>query len=493
MATPTSQGGSATGLEPREYTDESDLSETELEYLYEVRALSLFTSQEPEDLSFLKDDILYVIDDSRKDGWLLACNENGEQGLVPGNHVSVEGEGTADQVEGQVLKQSGAKLWEKVRKSAAPDAFRLALRGLGIALPTGFRESTLAKFHTFTLSSRFKPKLSITGLSFVDPCGRPTETALEKEMTILYASNVPEVDSQLEVVSCQVRLCVYDRKTELASNMLCLSAVMPTADKKTWKLSKEASNREVILSVKSADSNLDLVVELGVSYKKEGTRHELSTGWACLPLFHENGRTTLQNKTYVLTLSGGNLFEEGVELDPDSNLSNKKSLFSTNRKPAVLIRFSPIGRNTRELTTHLPDDVIIPKAYLPLTYRYQKIASHILESSSLSITAPEIHVFLTALDRPLVMDTVVQVWNDINQNKRRTQRLNDAIQNQCFIDFVLQKIYPLLVSPQLEDQLSKQSLIELLSGENESDSPLLAYSYQFTPFNVSETLTHFIT
>ena len=490
MATPASQGGSVTDLQSLEYTDDSDPSETELEYLYEVRALSLFNSQEPEDLTFQKDDILYVIDDSRRDGWLLACNENGEQGLVPGNHVALEGEGPADQEDG--IKQSGAKLWEKVRKSTAPDAFRLALRGLGIALPTGFRESTLAKFHTSTLSSRFKPKLSMTGLGFVDPCGRPTQTALEREMSILYASNIPEVDSQLEVVSCQVRLCVYDRKREPVSNMLSLSAVMPTGDKKTWKLSKEASSREVILSVKRADFNLDLVIELGVSYRKEDTQHELATGWAYLPLFHQNGRSALQNKTYVLALSGGNLFEVGVELDPASNLTKKKSIFFTNRKPTVFIRFSPIGRNTRDLSTHLPDDVIIPKAYLPLIHRYQRIASHILESSSLNITAPEIHVFLTALDRPLVMDTVVQVWNDINQNKRRTQRLNDAIQNQSFVDFVLQKIYPLLVSPQL-DQLSKQTLIELLSGENESDSPLLAYSYQLTPFNVSETLTHFIT
>ena len=495
MATPTSLGGSATELDPlhlQESTDDSDVSETELEYLYEVRALSLFASQEPEDLTFQKDDILYVIDDSRKDGWLLACNESGEQGLVPGNHVSLEGEETPAEQE-DTLKQSGANLWEKVRKSAAPDAFRLALRGLGIALPTGFRESTLAKYHTSTLASRFKPTLSITGLCFVDPCGRHTQTSLEREMSILYASNIPEADNQLEVVSCQVRLCVYDRKTELVSNMLSLSAVMPTGDKKTWKLSKEASNREVILSVKRRDSSLDLVLELGVSYKKEGTQHELATGWTCLPLFHENGRTTLHNKTYVLSLNGGNLFEEGVELDPTSNLSNKKSIFFTNRKPTVFIRFSPVGRNTRELTTHLPDCVIIPKAYLPLIHRYQKVAAHTLETSSLNITAPEIHVFLAAIDKPLVMDTIVQVWNDINQNKRRTQRLNEAIQNQSFVDFVLQKIYPLLVSPQLGDQLSKQNLIELLSGDNESDSPLLAYNYQFTPFNVSETLTHFIT
>ncbi|KAI6656787.1 Nephrocystin-1-like [Oopsacas minuta] len=468
-------------------TDESETSEIELEYLYEVRALSEFRSQEPEDISFSKEEILYIIDDSRKDGWLLAYNEDGDQGLVPGNYVTVE-----NVVEEEPKpKQTGASVWAKVRENMAPDAFRLALRGFGVTLPSGFRESTLAKFHTSTLSTRFKPKLSVSGLNFVDPCLKPTHysPALERELSILYASNVPEVDNQLNVIKSQVRLCIFNRKSDILSNMLTLTAVMSSGDKKTWKLKKGVSNRDVILSVKELDPNLELVIELGVSYTKEDHQDELSTGWACVPLFKQG--TALQNKTYGIKLNGGSLFEQGIELDPTANISNKKSIFVTNRKPTVFLRFSSISRSNRELITFLPDDVIIPKAYIPIVHRYQKLSSQILEYSSLNLSSPEIYVFLTALDRPLIMDTVVQLWNDINQNKRRTQRINDVMQNQCLVDFILQKMYPLITSTYLEEQLIKQDPIQTLTGEDESDSPLFAYNLHFTPFNISEIITEF--
>ena len=487
MATPTID--SVAGADDYSQTD-SDGSEIELEYIYEVKALSDFSSQEPEDISFSKNETLYVIDDSRKDGWLLAYNENGDHGLVPGNYVAME-TAEEDREEESRVKQTGAALWGKLRKGAGTDAFRLALRGLGVQLPSGFRDSTLAKFHTSTLSARFKPKLSLSGLNFTDPCLIHGVPALERELSILYASNVPEVE-EMGVTRCQVRMCIFNRKTDVISNMLSLSAVKSSGDKKTWKLKKGVSNRDVVLSVKQADPNLDLVLELGVSYDKEGTQHELSTGWISLSLFRQNDRTGLRNKTYGMSLNGGSLFEEGIELDPAANISTKKSIFLTNRRPTLFFRISPVSRSTRELTTFLPDDVIIPKAYLPLVHRYQKVSSQILESSSLNLKSPEIYVFLTALDSPLIMDTVIPLWNDIHQNKRRTHRLNDVIQNQCLVDFTLQKMYPLIVSPYLNEQLVKQNPIDMLTGEDEGDSPLLAHNLNFTPFNISETITEFI-
>ena len=501
MATPTTLGSvdRVGPSEAQEYSGDSGDSVTELEYLYEVRAVSNFMSEEPEDLSFSKDAILYVIDDSRKDGWLLAYNEEGDQGLVPGNYVVTEGEegggeGTEDEGVSRE-QQSGADLWKKVRSYVAPDAFKLALKGLGIELPAGFRESALAKFHTspeHMLSSRFRPKLSLTGLSFRDPCRKSTRfPALEKEISILYASNVPDVEGQLEGVKRCVRLCVYDKRTGVVSNVLSLPADTSTGDKKTWKLSKSELSKDLIFSVKRADSNLELVLELGVSYKKESTQHELGSGWTSLSLFQQNLQAGLVNRTYGLKLHGGKLFDRGVDLDPTLNPTSKKSIFSINRKPTLFVRISPIARSSKDLAINLPDDVIIHRAYLSLTHRYQQLASQILECSTLNLTSPEIYVFLTAIDKPLLMETVVQVWNVIN--KKKLQRVNEMVQNQVFSEFLLQKVYPLIVSPQLEGQLSKQNLVEVLSGENESDSLLLSQNCLFTPFNISETLIHFNT
>jgi hypothetical protein len=46
-----------------------------------------YSGRAVEDLSFMKDDLMYIIDD-RTDWWYAKKKDGGEEGYVPSNHVT---------------------------------------------------------------------------------------------------------------------------------------------------------------------------------------------------------------------------------------------------------------------------------------------------------------------------------------------------------------------------------------------------------------------
>ena len=50
-------------------------------------ALAEFTAEDPIELSFAEGEALSVLDVASPEGWLMARNAAGQQGLVPGTYV----------------------------------------------------------------------------------------------------------------------------------------------------------------------------------------------------------------------------------------------------------------------------------------------------------------------------------------------------------------------------------------------------------------------
>jgi nephrocystin-1 len=239
----------------REAEVESRMEESELP---QAECLADFVGEQDDDLSFVKGDIIYIIDMRREDGWWVAENSEGQQGLVPSNYLKLM---EASQRQSQSpsppekmrrsLSPRGRELWDKVKSAIKQPTVADVLLEMG-AIPSGFRTSTLGKLLNETSSSLTSswlvPKLSDSHLAFRDlhwDYGsnklRSHPVAVTRGFSILGAYNIPAVTpaSGLTILSRHIRVAVFN-KQDVLSNVHTVRAVWITKEPKTWKFSPKA-------------------------------------------------------------------------------------------------------------------------------------------------------------------------------------------------------------------------------------------------------------
>ncbi|XP_065834088.1 nephrocystin-1-like [Oscarella lobularis] len=333
--------------EEEEEEEDSQGEDVENEKVFdEAECLADFVSEQEGDLCFQIGELLYIIDNSRDDGWWLAENERGEQGMIPSNYIRVierkrqkhsskRGAKTAEAVQPSSSRSNA--LWDKLKSSMVQPSLASVLRQMG-AVPSGFRSSTLGPLigeegSDYSLSSWLTPKLSKSHLSFRDLHWdhatnklRSSPVAVTRAFSLLAANYIPSLTpaSGLTVLSRHVRIALFNRNKVL-SNVHTVRAVCLSKDIQTWKFSPKvqqgypstAYDADCVARIDTMSTDIMILFELCFTYEKKdtGERGEMSCGWASLHLFESGGRPVV-NRTVELPVHGGTPYESGIELNP---------------------------------------------------------------------------------------------------------------------------------------------------------------------------------
>ncbi|EGW04965.1 Mitotic checkpoint serine/threonine-protein kinase BUB1 [Cricetulus griseus] len=204
-------------------------------------ALGDFAAQQAGDLTFKKGDILHIIE-KKPDGWWLAKDAEGNEGLIPRTYLepynekdkqesSEEGskEGSEEDVEvvdetanGAEVKQRTDSHWSAVRKAISEQINTIDVLATMGAIPAGFRPSTLSQLldeagNQFRASYFLQPDLTTSQLAFRDLLwdakagtimSRPSRVSLI--LTLWSCKMIPLPGASIQVLSRHVRLCLFD-------------------------------------------------------------------------------------------------------------------------------------------------------------------------------------------------------------------------------------------------------------------------------------------
>ncbi|XP_062509468.1 nephrocystin-1-like [Corticium candelabrum] len=452
----------------------------------QAKCLADFVGEEDDDLSFRKGECVYIIDRGREDGWWVAENSDGQQGLVPSNYLKVVERQQEISVapiagnrSGHSLSPRGRELWDKVKSIIKQPSLADVLLGMG-AIPSGFRSSTLAKLvheHEGTsacTSSWLVPKLSESHLSFRDLHWdfaasklRSRPVAVTRGISILGASNIPNVTQGLTILSRHIRVALFN-KQEVLSNVHTVRAVWIEKEPKTWKFQPKvqqgfastAYDADCVVRFNNMSTDSTILFELCFTYRQQKTDEEgeLSCGWATLPLFEADGKPVI-SKTRELKVNGGTPYESGIEVDPalTTKPSGKRftSLLRTSRTPRLFVKLQYLRRNVIDVCNMLPDVLITSVNYIPfISYYRQVMADELLldrtdEQDASPICSPVLSVFSQAIDQPDIMDVLRERWSEELKVLRRSFKKNTARLKEMFKRILLETVYPLVSSPHL--------------------------------------------
>ncbi|XP_078256397.1 nephrocystin-1 [Rhinoraja longicauda] len=273
-------------------SDEDEESDGEL-----FITISDFQAQEEHDLSVKKGEVISILD-QKPDGWWLAKNAEGKQGLVPKTYLQVyrkqiqeasdinkdkenddadegeeedEEEEEEEEVEEEEEEEEDEEEDEeepktKSHKTKAHELqseesrkHRLSVKKVvseitavdmlveKAAIPSGFRASTLAQLlaegNKFHMSYFLQPTLTQSNLCFKDlhwdkVCGglHPRKTHTELMFTLWSCKMIPFPVTGVQVLSRQVRCCLFDGQRVL-SNIHTIRATWQSKNPKTWTFS----------------------------------------------------------------------------------------------------------------------------------------------------------------------------------------------------------------------------------------------------------------
>ncbi|XP_056423520.1 nephrocystin-1 isoform X2 [Hyla sarda] len=409
-----------------------------------------FLAQQKEDLTFQKGEVLQIID-KKPDGWWVAQNSKGVQGLVPKTYLQVyKGSGqsplpseeeTEDEVgesaeDGNVNTKRPAEdivsqmsTSKKTQEMSAAEA--LATMG---TIPTGFRTSTLSQLlengDQYKADRYLQPELTSSQLGFKDlfwDSGTkgilPLPTRVSVFLTLWSCKMVPLPGASIQILSRHVRLCLFDGNKVL-SNIHTVRATWLPKNSRTWTFSPRVTgilpsllDGDCFVRSGSQSPEIGILFEVGVTYIRNSTgeRGELSCGWTFLKLFDVNGIPT-PTKTYELPLNGGTPYERGVEVDPSISRRATSGVFhqiiTQRRQPRLLVKIRSLNRSRREMLNLLPETLVGSMCHVPLLVFYRQILGDVLLKERTSIQStdlicnPLLATFPRLVEQPDVVDAL---------------------------------------------------------------------------------------
>uniref|UniRef100_A0A2K6BP56 Nephrocystin-1 n=1 Tax=Macaca nemestrina TaxID=9545 RepID=A0A2K6BP56_MACNE len=458
--------------EEEEDTEEEEEEKEENEYHKpstgeEYIAVGDFTAQQAGDLTFKKGEILLVIE-KKPDGWWIAKDAKGNEGLVPRTYLepyseeeeegqeSIE-EGSEEDVEvvdetadGAEVKQRTDSHWSAVQKAISEINTVDVLTTMG-AIPAGFRPSTLSQLleegNQFRASYFLQPELMPSQLAFRDLMWDATEGTIRSRpsrisliLTLWSCKMIPLPGMSIQVLSRHVRLCLFDGNKVL-SNIHTVRATWQSKKPKTWTFSPQVSrilpcllDGDCFIRSNSASPDVGILFELGISYIRNSTgeRGELSCGWVFLKLFDASG-VPIPAKTYELFLNGGTPYEKGVDVDPSVSRRAHGSVFyqmmAMRRQPQLLVKLRSLNRRSRNVLSLLPETLIGSMCSVHLLIFYRQILGDVLLKDRMSlqstdlISHPMLATFPMLLEQPDVMDALRSSWAEKESMLKRSEKV----------------------------------------------------------------------
>ncbi|XP_059117357.1 nephrocystin-1 isoform X2 [Peromyscus eremicus] len=514
-------------------------------------ALGDFAAQQAGDLTFKKGDILHIIE-KKPDGWWLAKDAEGNEGLIPRTYLepcikkgkqesSEEGskEGSEEDVEvvdetadGAQVKQRTDSHWSAVRKALSEQINTIDMLATMGAIPSGFRPSMLSQLldegNRFRASYFLQPELTTSQLAFRDLLwdakagtimSRPSLVSLV--LTLWSCKMIPLPGTSIQVLSRHVRLCLFDGNKVL-SNIHTVRAVWQPKKPKTWTFSPQVTgilpcllDGDCFIRSNSSTPDLGILFELGISYIRNSTgeRGELSCGWVFLKLFDASG-VPIPAKTYELFLNGGTPYEKGVEVDPSVSRRAQGSVFrqmiSMRRQPQLLVKLRSLNRRSRAMLSLLPETLVGSMCCTHILIFYRQILGDVLlrdranlQSADL-ISHPVLATFPMLLEQPDVMDALRSSWAEKESTLKRSEKRDKELLKAAFLlvyhDCVLPLLYSTLLPPfrwaEEETETARwKAIADFLkqSRENEGSlKALLSPDGVHEPFDLSEQTYDFL-
>ncbi|XP_054963405.1 nephrocystin-1 isoform X6 [Pan paniscus] len=390
-------------------------------------AVGDFTAQQVGDLTFKKGEILLVIE-KKPDGWWIAKDAKGNEGLVPrtylepyseeeeGQESSEEGseedvEAVDETADGAEVKQRTDSHWSAVQKAISEQINTVDVLTTMGAIPAGFRPSTLSQLleegNQFRANYFLQPELMPSQLAFRDLMWDATEGTIRSRpsrisliLTLWSCKMIPLPGMSIQVLSRHVRLCLFDGNKVL-SNIHTVRATWQPKKPKTWTFSPQVTrilpcllDGDCFIRSNSASPDLGILFELGISYIRNSTgeRGELSCGWVFLKLFDASG-VPIPAKTYELFLNGGTPYEKGIEVDPSISRRAHGSVFyqmmTMRRQPQLLVKLRSLNRRSRNVLSLLPETLIGNMCSIHLLIFYRQILGDVLLKDRMSLQSTE--------------------------------------------------------------------------------------------------------
>ncbi|XP_051000544.1 nephrocystin-1 [Acomys russatus] len=541
-------GGEEEESEEDEEEKEEPASPTQAETVKYI-ALGDFAAQQPGDLMFKKGDILHIIE-KKPDGWWLAKDAEGAEGLIPRTYLepynkedtlesSDSSKESSDEdvevvdetADGAEVKQRTDSHWSAVRKAISEINTVDVLATMG-AIPAGFRPSTLSQLldegNQFRASYFLQPELTTSQLAFRDLVwdakagtimSRPSRVSLI--LTLWSCKMIPLPGTSIQVLSRHVRLCLFDG-SKVLSNIHTVRAVWQPKKPKTWTFSPQVTgilpcllDGDCFIRSNSSTPDLGILFELGISYIRNSTgeRGELSCGWVFLKLFDASG-VPIPAKTYELFLHGGTPYEKGVEVDPSVSRGAQGSAFlqmiAIRRQPQLLVKLRSLNRRSRAMLSLLPETLVGSMCSIHLLMFYRQILGDVLlrdrtnlQSADL-ISHPVLASFPMLMEQPDVMDALRSSWAEKESTLKRSEKRDKELLKAKFLlvyhDCVLPLLHSTLLPPlrwaEEETEAARwKAIADFLkqSRENEGSlKALLSPDGVHKPFDISEQTYDFL-
>uniref|UniRef100_A0A2I3GTN1 Nephrocystin-1 n=1 Tax=Nomascus leucogenys TaxID=61853 RepID=A0A2I3GTN1_NOMLE len=522
--------------------NESHKQSTSEEYI----AIGDFTAQQVGDLTFKKGEILLVIE-KKPDGWWIAKDAKGNEGLVPRTYLEPyseeEGqesseEGSEEDVEvvdetadGAEVKQRTDSHWSAVQKVISEINTVDVLTTMG-AIPAGFRPSTLSQLleegNQFRASYFLQPELMPSQLAFRDLMWDATEGTIRSRpsrisliLTLWHCKMIPLPGMSIQVLSRHVRLCLFDGNKVL-SNIHTVRATWQSKKPKAWTFSPQVTrilpcllDGDCFIRSNSASPDLGILFELGISYicNSTGERGELSCGWVFLKLFDASG-VPIPAKTYELFLNGGTPYEKGIEVDPSVSRRAHGSVFyqmmTMRRQPQLLVKLRSLNRRSRNVLSLLPETLIGSVCSIHLLVFYRQILGDVLLKDRMSlqstdlISHPMLATFPMLLEQPDVMDALRSSWAEKESTLKRSEKRDKEFLKSTFLLVYHDCVLPLLHSTRLppfrwaeeETETARWKVITDFLKQNQENQgalqALLSPDGVHEPFDLSEQTYDFL-
>uniref|UniRef100_A0A2K6SUS3 Nephrocystin-1 n=1 Tax=Saimiri boliviensis boliviensis TaxID=39432 RepID=A0A2K6SUS3_SAIBB len=531
--------------EEEEDENESHKRSTSEEYI----AVGNFTAQQVGDLTFKKGEILFIIE-KKPDGWWIAKDAKGNEGLVPRTYLepyskeeedqesSEEGseedvevvDQTADGAEVKQRYKSGKGYQSKFRKHFQINTVDM-LTTMG-AIPAGFRPSTLSQLleegNQFRASYFLQPELMPSQLAFRDLMWDATEGTIRSRpsrisliLTLWSCKMIPLPGMSIQVLSRHVRLCLFDGNKVL-SNIHTVRATWQSKKPKTWTFSPQVTrilpcllDGDCFIRSNSVSPDLGILFELGISYIRNSTgeRGELSCGWVFLKLFDASG-VPIPAKTYELFLNGGTPYEKGVDVDPSVSRRAHGSVFyqmmTMRRQPQLLVKLRSLNRRSRNVLSLLPETLIGSMCSIHLLIFYRQILGDVLLKDRMSlqstdlISHPMLATFPMLLEQPDVMDALRSSWAEKESMLKRSEKRDKEFLKSTFLLVYHDCVLPLLHSTRLppfrwaeeETEAARWKIITDFLKQNQENQgalqALLSPDGVHEPFDLSEQTYDFL-
>uniref|UniRef100_G1QQ19 Nephrocystin-1 n=1 Tax=Nomascus leucogenys TaxID=61853 RepID=G1QQ19_NOMLE len=523
--------------------NESHKQSTSEEYI----AIGDFTAQQVGDLTFKKGEILLVIE-KKPDGWWIAKDAKGNEGLVPRTYLEPyseeEGqesseEGSEEDVEvvdetadGAEVKQRTDSHWSAVQKVISEQINTVDVLTTMGAIPAGFRPSTLSQLleegNQFRASYFLQPELMPSQLAFRDLMWDATEGTIRSRpsrisliLTLWHCKMIPLPGMSIQVLSRHVRLCLFDGNKVL-SNIHTVRATWQSKKPKAWTFSPQVTrilpcllDGDCFIRSNSASPDLGILFELGISYicNSTGERGELSCGWVFLKLFDASG-VPIPAKTYELFLNGGTPYEKGIEVDPSVSRRAHGSVFyqmmTMRRQPQLLVKLRSLNRRSRNVLSLLPETLIGSVCSIHLLVFYRQILGDVLLKDRMSlqstdlISHPMLATFPMLLEQPDVMDALRSSWAEKESTLKRSEKRDKEFLKSTFLLVYHDCVLPLLHSTRLppfrwaeeETETARWKVITDFLKQNQENQgalqALLSPDGVHEPFDLSEQTYDFL-